>query len=170
MYDYVKKVHTKGFRTLALGYSDGYSFLPLDFALCCAREAKNILCDAVKQINSRTSGGKRRAEAHLSTVHDGCIVYIGSAEHVQQRYAPKQDIDLGDAIIMPGLVNAHTHASMTYTRGIADDLPLMQWLTEHVFPLDRQLTADSILAEDKNAESVLTIFMEADYDWQENPS
>jgi len=48
-------------------------------------------------------------------------------------------IDAAGGIIMPGLVNAHTHASMTCFRGIADDLPLMTWLNKHIFPAESKL-------------------------------
>ena len=45
-------------------------------------------------------------------------------------------IDAADGIVMPGLVNAHTHLPMALFRGIADDLPLMDWLNEHIFPAE----------------------------------
>ena len=48
-------------------------------------------------------------------------------------------IDAAGGIIMPGLVNTHTHASMTCFRGIADDLPLMTWLNKHIFPAESKL-------------------------------
>ncbi len=45
-------------------------------------------------------------------------------------------IDAKGGIVMPGLVNAHTHAAMTLFRGLADDLPLMEWLNDHIFPAE----------------------------------
>ena len=48
--------------------------------------------------------------------------------------AARETIDVAGGIIMPGLVNTHTHAAMTLFRGLADDLPLMTWLNEHIFP------------------------------------
>jgi 5-methylthioadenosine/S-adenosylhomocysteine deaminase len=45
---------------------------------------------------------------------------------------------------MPGLVNTHTHAAMSCFRGLADDLPLMQWLQEHIFPVEQKLTPDMV--------------------------
>jgi 5-methylthioadenosine/S-adenosylhomocysteine deaminase len=48
-------------------------------------------------------------------------------------------IDAGGGIIMPGLVNTHTHAAMTLFRGLADDLPLMSWLNDHIFPAEAAL-------------------------------
>jgi 5-methylthioadenosine/S-adenosylhomocysteine deaminase len=48
-------------------------------------------------------------------------------------------IDAGGGIIMPGLVNTHTHAAMTLFRGLADDVPLMSWLNDHIFPAEATL-------------------------------
>lgn len=53
-------------------------------------------------------------------------------------------IDARGGIIMPGLVNAHTHASMTCFRGLADDLPLMTWLNEHIFPAESKLDYNKV--------------------------
>lgn len=53
--------------------------------------------------------------------------------------AAQKIIDAGGGIIMPGLVNVHTHASMTCFRGLADDLPLMNWLNDHIFPAESKL-------------------------------
>jgi 5-methylthioadenosine/S-adenosylhomocysteine deaminase len=56
----------------------------------------------------------------------------------------KRRLDLGRALILPGLVNAHTHIAMTFLRGSADDLPLAEWLTRHIFPKERHLTAEIV--------------------------
>ena len=53
-------------------------------------------------------------------------------------------IDAGGGIVMPGLVNAHTHAAMTCFRGLADDLPLMTWLDDHIFPAEAQLDEETV--------------------------
>ncbi len=53
-------------------------------------------------------------------------------------------IDAGGGIIMPGLINAHTHAAMTCFRGLADDLPLMSWLDDHIFPAEAQLDEETV--------------------------
>ncbi len=55
-------------------------------------------------------------------------------------------LDAGGGIIMPGLVNAHTHAAMTLFRGLADDLPLMEWLNDHIFPAEARLDAEGVRA------------------------
>ncbi len=48
-------------------------------------------------------------------------------------------IDASNMVVLPGLINAHTHAAMTLFRGLADDLPLMEWLTRYIFPIERNL-------------------------------
>jgi len=53
-------------------------------------------------------------------------------------------IDARGGIIMPGLINTHTHASMTIFRGLADDLPLMTWLNNHIFPAEAGLTPEKV--------------------------
>ncbi len=75
---------------------------------------------------------------------DGRILAVDGAEELRRAYAPARTIDLPDCLIMPGLINAHTHASMTLLRGFADDLPLMTWLNEHIFPMEKRLNADLI--------------------------
>ncbi len=56
----------------------------------------------------------------------------------------KQEIDAGGGIILPGLINAHTHAAMTLFRGLADDLPLMDWLNHYIFPVESRMDADFV--------------------------
>jgi 5-methylthioadenosine/S-adenosylhomocysteine deaminase len=58
----------------------------------------------------------------------------------------KETIDAAGGIIMPGLVNTHTHAAMTLFRGLADDLPLMTWLNAHIFPAEALLDPDKVHA------------------------
>ena len=53
-------------------------------------------------------------------------------------------VDAGGGIIMPGLINSHTHASMTCFRGLADDLQLMTWLNEHIFPAEAKLDEQKV--------------------------
>jgi len=67
----------------------------------------------------------------------------------QEEYRDAEIIELADHVLMPGLVNSHTHASMSLFRGIADDLPLMDWLNHHIWPaegkwVDAQFIADGL--------------------------
>ncbi|MDR3043520.1 MAG: amidohydrolase [Desulfovibrio sp.] len=79
-------------------------------------------------------------------VADGMVLAVGPREAVAAAHAPARVLNLGDALVMPGLVNAHTHAAMTFLRGVADDLPLMDWLTQHIFPVEKHLTPDIVQA------------------------
>ncbi len=69
-------------------------------------------------------------------VREGRIVAVGPVSEVSSRYAARSRYDATGKIVMPGLVNTHTHAAMTLLRGLADDLPLDRWLTEHIFPAE----------------------------------
>jgi len=53
-------------------------------------------------------------------------------------------IDGAGMALIPGLVNAHTHAAMTLFRGFADDLPLMEWLTEHIWPVEKRMSDEDV--------------------------
>ena len=75
-------------------------------------------------------------------VHAGKIEAVGPSDELQARYTARKVIDASGCVVMPGLINAHTHAAMTVFRGLADDLPLMEWLQEHIFPAERKLTGE----------------------------
>ena len=68
---------------------------------------------------------------------------VGKAEDFSAASATRV-IDAGGGIVMPGLINTHTHAAMTCFRGLADDMPLMQWLNEHIFPAEAHLDAEKV--------------------------
>ena len=69
-------------------------------------------------------------------VKDGRIAALGSMADLGGDYDADTIIDGSGHLVMPGLVNTHTHAPMTLFRGMADDLPLMVWLHEHIFPAE----------------------------------
>jgi 5-methylthioadenosine/S-adenosylhomocysteine deaminase len=54
----------------------------------------------------------------------------------------KEVLDARGGAVLPGLINVHTHAAMTLFRGLADDLPLMEWLTRHIFPAEKKMTGE----------------------------
>ena len=66
------------------------------------------------------------------------ITAVGPADKFGD-WSVSKVIDAHDGIIMPGLINSHTHAAMTCFRGLADDLPLMTWLNDHIFPAEAKL-------------------------------
>ena len=64
------------------------------------------------------------------------IVAVGARAAIDAAYRTPQRIDRPNAVLMPGLINTHTHAAMTLLRGIADDLALQDWLVNHIFPAE----------------------------------
>lgn len=72
------------------------------------------------------------------------IMAVGKWDDLYEQYHAESTLRLGEALVMPGLINAHTHAAMTLLRGVADDLPLMEWLTKHIFPVEQHLTAEIV--------------------------
>jgi 5-methylthioadenosine/S-adenosylhomocysteine deaminase len=75
-------------------------------------------------------------EKHAVAVHEGRIVAILQHTEARSRYAAKETRRLHEHILIPGLINLHTHAAMTLLRGLADDLPLMDWLHDHIWPAE----------------------------------
>ena len=74
---------------------------------------------------------------HSVVIHEGRILTILPTDEARRRYQPETEVDRPNHAVMPGLVNAHTHAAMNLMRGLADDLPLMNWLQEHVWPAEQ---------------------------------
>jgi len=64
------------------------------------------------------------------------IVAVGKKEEIENLYTSREILSVEDSLVMPGLVNCHTHAPMTYFRGLADDLELMDWLNNYIFPAE----------------------------------
>lgn len=77
-------------------------------------------------------------------VAGGRIVAVGPAGDLLARYQAAETMLEEHGLIMPGLVNVHTHAAMSCFRGLADDLPLMQWLQEYIFPAEAKLTPEIV--------------------------
>ncbi|MBQ7456810.1 MAG: amidohydrolase [Desulfovibrio sp.] len=77
-------------------------------------------------------------------IAQGRILAIGTQKNILADFSTDSVRDLGCALIVPGFVNAHTHVAMTYLRGYADDMQLMPWLTEKIFPKEAQLTPEIV--------------------------
>ena len=77
-------------------------------------------------------------------IRDGEIVWVGPEDSWREQLEPRERLNMGGGLIMPGLVNAHTHAAMTCFRGLADDLPLSVWLNEHIFPAEKKINGEIV--------------------------
>ena len=78
-------------------------------------------------------------------VKDGRIVDILPINDANQKYSASTTHDCTNHILIPGLINAHTHAAMNLLRGFADDLPLMNWLQEHIWPAEQQWVSNEFV-------------------------
>ena len=72
-------------------------------------------------------------------IDGGAIIEVLPAAEAAAKYASRERVDLPEHALIPGLVNAHTHNPMTLLRGLADDLPLMTWLREHIWPVEAKV-------------------------------
>ncbi|WP_372717784.1 TRZ/ATZ family hydrolase [Immundisolibacter sp.] len=84
---------------------------------------------------------------HSVAVSGGRIAAILPTEEARQRYADWVQVDLPRHALIPGLVNAHTHAAMTLLRGLADDLPLMPWLQQHIWPAEQRFVGPQFVRD-----------------------
>ncbi|HEY3885002.1 MAG TPA: amidohydrolase [Vicinamibacterales bacterium] len=97
------------------------------------------------------------------------IVAVDTAPAIAVRYRARDTIDAGGAVIMPGLINTHTHAPMVLFRGLADDLALMDWLQKYIFPAEAKMVspefvrAGTRLAALEMIESGTTTFVDMYY-------
>jgi len=91
-------------------------------------------------------------EDHAVAVTDGRIVGILPMQDAQARFNPGVLIERPDHVLIPGLINAHTHAAMTLFRGLAEDMPLERWLREGVWPREqRWVSAEMVRDGTKHA-------------------
>lgn len=72
----------------------------------------------------------------------GRIAAIGAWSEIAAGWQANETLDLSRMLAMPGLLNGHTHAAMTFLRGLADDQPLLDWLQKTVFPIEARLTPE----------------------------
>ncbi len=82
-----------------------------------------------------------KLEHHALVIAQGAIIDLLPASAALERYPATRVIDLPNHVVIPGLINLHTHAAMTLMRGLADDLPLMPWLRDHVWPAESKVVS-----------------------------
>jgi 5-methylthioadenosine/S-adenosylhomocysteine deaminase len=84
---------------------------------------------------------------HAVAISDDEIVAVLPIDEARARFAPKEIVSRPDGALIPGLVNAHTHNPMTLMRGVADDMPLMRWLQEHIWPVEGAIMGPEYVAD-----------------------
>ena len=84
---------------------------------------------------------------HAVVVKDGCILDVLPADAAQARYDAVQTLALPGRALIPGLVNLHGHAAMSLFRGFADDLPLMAWLNDRIWPAEKKHVSEAFVRD-----------------------
>ncbi len=88
---------------------------------------------------------RRVIENGALAIKDGRILAIGTSTEVKAKYAGRENIDANGKLIIPGLINGHTHIPMTLFRGLADDLDLNEWLTKFIFPAEAKNVTEAFV-------------------------
>lgn len=86
-------------------------------------------------------------ENYSLAITNGKISHILPRADAEQGITAKENLDLGQHVLMPGLINAHTHTPMSLFRGLADDLPLMTWLNDHIWPAEAKWVHEEFVAD-----------------------
>jgi len=93
-------------------------------------------------------------EGDLSVIRDGAVAVAGSViadvgtfTEIAKTYSSQKTFGGKNRVVFPGLVNTHTHAAMVYFRGLADDLPLMEWLQNHIWPAEGKWMNESFVGD-----------------------
>jgi len=88
---------------------------------------------------------RRVIENGAVAVKGGRVLAVGAAAEIDRQFAAREDVNAGGKVVIPGLINGHTHVPMTLFRGLADDLDLQEWLTKYIFPAEaKNVTEDFV--------------------------
>lgn len=86
-------------------------------------------------------------ENHSLVIHNGQIIDLLPSKKVRLQYQASHVENLEHHALIPGLINSHTHAAMVLMRGIADDLPLHEWLEQHIWPLEKKWVSEAFVSD-----------------------
>lgn len=102
-----------------------------------------ILIENAAYLLPCTGEQKYFKDIHIG-IENGRIAFAGATPEKVERFKADRILNGRHRLVMPGLVNAHTHAGMTLLRNSADDLPLEKWLFDRIFPIEARLTEEDI--------------------------
>ena len=88
---------------------------------------------------------RKEPEINSIAISNCKILEIG--KELEQKYDAKQIINATDKIVMPGFVNTHSHVAMSYFKGLADDLPLQEWLSKHIWPVEGKFLSEEFVED-----------------------
>jgi len=108
------------------------------FSACSASDSQESTIDLIVYGDAVVTmdPDARVIENGAVAVDDGVILAVGPAGDIDERYSADEVLEGANRVVMPGLINGHSHAAMTLLRGVADDLALMDWLENYIFPAE----------------------------------
>ena len=92
-------------------------------------------------------GSQRLLDRHALVIKDGRIADLLPSAQAESHWQAPEVSHLDSHLLIPGLINAHTHAAMNLFRGLADDLPLMTWLEEHIWPAEGRWVSEEFVSD-----------------------
>ena len=122
-------------RTFIIGVALALAAL-VTWQTLAARQGRDVSLVVSNGLIVTMDAGKRVVTAGSVAVNGAQIVAVDTAEAIAARYQAAETIDATGKIVLPGLINTHTHAAMVMYRGLADDLALMDWLQKYIFPAE----------------------------------
>lgn len=119
--------------------------LALSAAVVCAQGRRSVSLI----VNARTilteDSRHRTISPGALAISGSNIVDIDAPEAIAARYTAAETVDAHDQVVLPGLINTHTHAPMVMYRGLADDLTLMDWLNKYIFPAEAKTVSPEMV-------------------------
>jgi 5-methylthioadenosine/S-adenosylhomocysteine deaminase len=103
-------------------------------AACAARTDVDLIVEGDHVVTMQAD--QPVLEKGAVVIDKGAIVAVGPAADISAKYHARETLPGKDRVVLPGLINGHSHAAMTLLRGIADDRELMDWLTHYIFPTE----------------------------------
>ncbi len=96
---------------------------------------------------SQWRGTFRLLKTGLSQSPEAILLDTGTFSDISKKYTSKKLLSGKNKAVFPGLINTHTHAAMVYFRGLADDLPLMDWLQNHIWPAEGKWMSEEFVGD-----------------------
>ncbi len=88
---------------------------------------------------------KTLLESYSAVILDGILIDLLPIPHARMKYTASTIVCLDEHVLIPGLINLHSHAAMSLMRGLADDLPLMPWLKQHIWPAEQKFVSSGFV-------------------------
>src|SRR5690349_10827490 len=138
-------------------------------AVCAAQATRQVSLVVANGIVVTVDGSSRILNPGSVAIDGTDIVGVDTPGNIRRQFRARETIDASGQVVMPGLVNTHTHAPMVLFRGLADDLALEEWLTKYIFPAESKtvspdfVRAGTRLAALEMIESGTTTFTDTYY-------